>query len=177
MGWFITSTIIGATMFLVPVLLSVLSQSKTTKGGKVLRYPVFVSIIGIVDLLICIIVVVGAILSDQGLDPLVIMPPVVFVGMYLILLPINWRIYVEKEYFIFRNVLGVKRKYFYHDITKIKIREDNRYYKLYISKKKITVDDMVTNYESFLNKLKKEKVLKNVEVIFIKNKRDKNNSK
>ena len=84
----------------------------------------------------------------------------ILMGLYLILYPINWRLIFDDEKLIHKNWLGIKRSYKYSDITGIRAyyarkQKTPEKYKIYIGKRKITVEYLVENFGSFERTIKK----------------------
>ena len=77
-----------------------------------------------------------------------------------------WKIVVEDNEFSYRNILLITKKFTYSNIKKIVIY-NNAYsvYHIYVGRIKIVISSMVINSEYFINKLKKEKVFKNAQII------------
>ena len=73
---------------------------------------------------------------------------------------------VEDNEFSYRNILLITKKFTYSNIKKIVIY-NNAYsvYHIYVGRIKIVISSMVINSEYFINKLKKEKVFKNAQII------------
>jgi hypothetical protein len=150
---------------LCPLIISFLAVPRKSKKENILRCPVIIGIFGIVFLIGILILCYFIVEEDYSI--LFGLVPLMGISILAILYPITWRIVVKEECFVYRNLLGIKRKYLYSDITKIVIRERGivKLWRIYMGKKQVTVEEMLINSEYFIKKLRSEKVFKNAQII------------
>lgn len=112
------------------------------KNLKILRPPLLIFWIGLVDFLGCIIVIIVIFLIAFNEENAAWAIGYLFMsvlGFWLMLYALNWKIEIKEESFIFQNMFGRKREIKYREITKLK-RIKIGGYRIYVGKKSIAVD-------------------------------------
>ena len=128
---------------------------RTTKHQNVVQYPKVIFVEGMLCIIVSIILLSVLILNEEY-DPLIVLIIPFPIGVYLILKSSIWRIEYEKELFVFRNNIGIKKCYRYEDILKVIVKKD-KYYILIFAHNKITIDLMAINSERFWNEIRKKR--------------------
>lgn len=93
------------------------------KSLSELRPPFLIFWIGLTEFSMCVIAVILIFLLNFNETNLVIAIGFFlfsFLGFWLILYALNWKIVIKEESFIFRNMFGKKRKIMYSEITGLK---------------------------------------------------------
>lgn len=126
------------------------------KNLKVLKPPFSIFWIGLVGFIGCVVTIliiffvafneVNAALSIGFLL-------MSFLGVWLMLYAINWKIEIKEESFIYRNMFGKKREIKFIEITKLK-RIKIGGYRIYIGKKSIAVDYFIKGADNLWEILK-----------------------
>ena len=119
------------------------------------QYPKVIFVEGMLCIIVSIILLSVLILNEEY-DPLIVLIIPFPIGVYLILKSSIWRIEYEKELFVFRNNIGIKKCYRYEDILKVIVKKD-KYYILIFAHNKITIDLMAINSERFWNEIRKKR--------------------
>ena len=135
---------------------------RKSKKENELRYSFIWSIISIIPL-ICISVVLFFV--DDYMF-LIGCSPICLMSIGTIFYTSFWKIVIEEEYFSYRRIFLVTKKYRYSDIKKVKIY-NNAYsvYHIYVGREKIIISNYIINSEYFIKKLRSEKVFKNAQII------------
>ncbi len=153
---------------LVPLILWIVSLclDNYISLSSVIEYPKFFLMCSIGGILTVIISLV--LCMFQGLDEnisasifvLSSLSALFLMFLWLFLTSLNWKLIIEDEELIHKNFLGITKKYKYSEITRIVVcynRNVNKIekYKLYIGKRKITIECITKNYASFERLIKR----------------------
>jgi hypothetical protein len=130
-----------------------LRQPKATEKGKV-HFPKFFVIFGAIASSIFLITAI--ITSLSGEDAWISFGFLVFssLGTILIIAFINCRISYDEDGFVAKTFFGIKRKVSYHQVTAIK--ENMHETLIYVSKRKVIVDEFSIGGTDFINFIKKK---------------------
>ena len=123
---------------------------------KVLKPPILIFFIGLFGFLICavtILVILFVALNEENLALSIGFFLFSFLGLWLMLYALNWKIVIKEDTFIFRNMFGKKREIKYNEITKLK-RIKIGGFRIYIGKKSIAVDYYIKGADNLWDKLK-----------------------
>ena len=152
----ITGLIICLSSWLVGLLGSYWRTKNYDKNLKVLKPPFLIFWIGFVGFLGCIIMIIiifFAAFNEENLVWAIGFFLFSFLGLWLMLYALNWKIVIKDESFIFRNMFGKKREIKYSNITKLK-RIKIGGYRIYVGKKSIAVDYFIKGADNLWDKLK-----------------------
>ncbi len=149
MGYFISSIL---TAFLVPLIIgasaSYTKNKKDVPDGKV--FPtVPVLILGLVGSVPWIAISIIVIIIKESIWFILFFAAFSFLGIFLLLMYINWRIYFDDEGFTVKNIFGFQRRYSYSDVTAIRETRDGTY--IYMGKRHTSVGHFDAGGENFLN--------------------------
>ena len=127
---------------------------------NVLKVPKLIFWIGFCDLLICYIMII--ICFTVAFDEVSAACAIgfflmSFLGLWLILYSLNWRVEFNENSLIFRNMFRKKRKIYYSEITKLK-RIKIGGYRIYFEKKSIAVDYFIKGADNLWDILKVLKI-------------------
>ena len=126
------------------------------KNLNMLKPPLLVFWIGLLVFLACVVtifVIFFAAFNEENLVWAIGFFLFSFLGFWLMLYALNWKIVVKDESFIYRNIFGKKREIKYSDITKLK-RVKIGGYRIYVGKKSIAVDYFIKGADNLWEKLK-----------------------
>ena len=151
----ILALVILSSTFFSSIFITYLMLRRTTKSKNVVQYPKVIFVEGILCIIVSVILLCVLILKEEY-DPLIVLLIPFAIGVYLTLKSFVWRIEYEKELFVFRNNIGIKRCYRYEDIFKVIVKKD-KYYILIFAHNKITIDMMAINSECFWNEIRKKR--------------------
>lgn len=156
------------TSLFVPLILEfIVLKSSLSKFSSpyTLRYPKYLSIVFIAGLIIIIALFVWVYLSgfEPKLELEIFLLSFYSIFTFLIILQIlkvlNFQLELEEEFILYRNLLGIVRKISYEEITKIKRYKDKFNnpikYKIYIDKKRLSVDNFMVHFNDFDKIMKK----------------------
>lgn len=152
----ITGLIICCSFWLVGLLGSYWRTKIYDKDLKELKPPFLIFWIGLVVFLACIVtifVIFFAAFNEENLVWAIGFFLSSFLGLWLMLYVLNWKIVIKDESFIFRNMFGRQREIEYSDITKLK-RIKIGGYRIYVGKKSIAVDYFIKGADNLWDKLK-----------------------
>lgn len=96
----------------------------------------------------------------QNIFAAIALPVMTLLGIILILYRVCWRLVLDEEVLIFRNLLGITKIYKYTEITRIRIiyirnAKTPEKYLININKVKIVVDYLQFNFNNFERLIKK----------------------
>ena len=123
---------------------------------QVLKVPKLIFWIGLVGLIVCYIIIACILIfsyNEQSVAAAIALFVFSLVYVYIIMYALNWKIEVNRDVFVYRNMFRKVRVYQYSDIEAIK-RIKIGGYKLVLKKKKIYVDYYILNSEILWNKIK-----------------------
>ena len=123
---------------------------------NVLKVPKLVFWIGFVGLMICYIVIailLAVAFNEVNAACSICLFLMSFLYLWLIMYALNWKVVIEEDGFTFRNMFRKTCKFSYSEITALK-RIKIGGYKIYVGKKRITVDYYIVGHKEFWDKLK-----------------------
>ena len=152
----ITSMIICCSSWSVGTIGFYLRTKNYDKNLKILRPPLLIFLIGLIEYIICnvvILVILFAAFNEENLAFAIGFFIFSFLGLWIMLYGLNWKIEIKEESFIYRNMFGKKREFKYSEITKLKhIRIGG--YRIYFGKKSIAVDYFIKGADNLWDILK-----------------------
>ncbi len=152
---------------LVPLILGIVSAHtlKTQNSSNTLTVSKFFLIVGLIGTIT--ITVAFSLCVWQGFENIAAFIFITtfcilfFLGqLWLFLHSMNWKLIIDEEKLIYRNFLGIVREYSYTEITRICVYYHKRTgalekYKVFLGKRKITVEYIVKNFNRFEYLIKK----------------------
>lgn len=165
-NYLISTTVI---LLLVPLILAILGARSliNDKTSNAMRYPQFFIALGIVGLGLVEFGITMSIIQGweryRVVDIFIITiggSLMSLLGCVLVLYAVNWRLVIDDDLIIHKNIWGITRKYQYSEITRIcryytKKNKMLEKYLIYVSGHKITVDCFVSNFNGFEQQIKK----------------------
>ncbi len=130
-----------------------LRKPKKAKSRQV-YLPIFFLLLGILVCLIVFTIMLVAYFSGASMGDLIGLSTLSFIGLILILGYWNCRITYDENGFTAKNILGIKKRYRYLDITGISKGRRDQY--LYVGKRKILLDEIAIGKNEFLSFVKKQ---------------------
>ena len=124
--------------------------------GNILKPPKIIFLIGLIVIILCYGIIAYIYIFDFNEVTCacsVVVFLISFLGVYLILYGLNWRITMRENDFVFRNVFRREKTYSYGEITgfrRIKIGG----FRIFIGKKSIAIDSYIRGQSEFLDKIK-----------------------
>ena len=146
------------TVVTIPLVFCWIISSSEKTPQNVIKYPKKFSLLGLATLTIsvfCIFIVFSDFRSYLVNCFLFIMVLCISIAsIYLILLGLNWKIEILQNHLIYTNIFRISKKYGYSDVTNVKVyyvknTELPQKYTIYFGKKRITVDYLTINFDSF----------------------------
>ncbi len=154
MGYFLSAAL--SAIFVPLVIKACTSYAKNKKNiqnGKV--YPALpLLIIGLIGSLPWIAAAILTAVFDQSIWFTVFFGAFSLLGLFLILVYINWRIYFDDHGFTVKSILGIKHRYSYHDVTATRETKDGTY--IYMGKKRTSVGKLDIGGKSFVAVVRKQ---------------------
>ncbi len=147
---------IGLSFFLITLIVNTVINHLSNikyKNNKSVTIPKFVLIIGIISSVACLIPIIIVAITDYSLFVIIVFSLLFILGLYLIILSINYRITYNERYFEFRNFFGIKRRYSYDSITAISELKNTT---LYIGKRKLSIEWICVGESEFISYVKKQ---------------------
>lgn len=153
---------------IVPLILLFLGTqaSKNTENPNVMKYSRCFAIIGIVgDAFFVAIYILG--LFQNNNYPLyteiiifIMFIIIIILGLICVFIGLNKKIVLNEDNFVYVNLLGIKKIYQYFEISSIYINYAKNTkipekYTIYIGRKKITADYLMSNFWTFEELIKK----------------------
>lgn len=139
--------------FIVERLLIELSDSKKKKKGKVYLHK-FYLICGILDIIVFLIPALITFFENEPIALTIFFLSMSFLGILLIISFVNCRITYNQRWFIYKNFFGVKRKYFYDQITGIKESKNESF--IYLGKRRLSINLLAIGGVDFINFVKEK---------------------
>lgn len=132
------------------VLDNSLEYSKKEKlGNGRVRLSKALLIIGIIDVLAFLIPIIVLVLKGDVFPEIIIMLSFFCLpGVVMILGFCNCRLQYNDDYFIHKNIIGIKRKYLYSDVTGIRKSEHETF--VFVGKKRVLVDEFAVGGKDFI---------------------------
>ena len=154
---------------LVPLFLAILGAHSLSndKTSNAMRYPRFFIALSFVVLGLVAFGITGYIIQSWERFRFVDIILITIVGSsmsllacILILYAVNWRLVIDDDQIIHKNLWGITRKYQYSEITRIckyytKKTKTLEKYLICVRGHKITVDYLVSNFDEFEQRIKK----------------------
>lgn len=105
--------------------------------------------IGLVEIMMTYAIIIGCLCvpNEKNLAAAIGAFIMSFLGIWLIMYYLNWRIELCDEEFVFRNMFRKKTRYKYTDITHFKRTQYG--FNIYIGKHKISMGDLVSGSKEF----------------------------
>ena len=156
----ITGMIICCSTWLVGTLGFYLRTKKYDKNLKILKPPLLIFFIGLVGFTLCnviILITLFVAFNEENLAFAIGGFIFSFLGLWVMLYGLNWKIEIKEESLIYRNMFGRKREFKYNDITKLK-RIKIGGYRIYFGKKSIAVDYFIKGADNLWDILKVLKI-------------------
>ena len=139
--------------FIVKPLLVELSSSEKKKKGKVYLHK-FYLVFGIITFTVFLIPALITFFANEPIGVSIVFLLFSLLGVCLIIAYVNCRIKYNQRWFIYKNFFGVKRKYFYDQITAIKECEKESY--IYFGKHKLSVNLLAIGGTDFIGFVKEK---------------------
>lgn len=136
---------------IVPLIVSfslIIAKKEKVKENRVVLSKTIL-VIGLICMLAFLIPAVIISFSYKSIGAFVALSCFSALGGIMVLGYINCRIWYDDEGFIVKNILGIKRKYSYHDISGIKYNEHETY--LYTEKRRVLIDEFALGNLSFIS--------------------------
>ncbi len=154
----ISGIMISAVVFITSIISMLIRKFDKKKNNKIIKQPLFYVIVCIVGCAITLLAIFIAIfypdgkgiIFGEGMREITIGFDTFFfcVMLLLLLYSANWKIIIEKSFFIYRSMWGVKKQYSFDDV---KICEGNAAVFFYIANKKIVISKLITHSEALHN--------------------------
>ena len=123
------------------------AQNEKTKDGKVILSKI-VLIIGALLTLACLIPIIILALKGSVFHEIIFLGFFCLFGVFIMLGYFNCRIYYDDDGFTHRNIIGIKKRYDYADVSGIRKSEKQTY--VFVGKKKILVDAFAVGGHDFI---------------------------
>ena len=150
------------TSILVPIFLRYItckSQSSKSCSSYTFKYPMFLVLLFLIGILVIVALCVGAYLQDNEVQ---LELQILLVSFYSIfafavawhfLKTLNFKLLLEEDFIVYRNLFGVTKKIQYEEVSRIKTYLDKSHnvikYKIYIGDTRIVVENFTTNFNDF----------------------------
>ena len=150
------------TSILTPVILRFIickSQSSKSCLPYTFKYPLFLALVFLIGVFAIIALFVGAYLQDNEVQ---LELQILLVSFYSIfafavawhfLKTLNFKLVLEEDFIVYRNLFGITKKIRYEEVSGIKTYLDKSHsvikYKIYIGDTKIVVENFTTNFNDF----------------------------
>jgi len=150
------------TSIFVPVILRYItckSQSSKSYSPYTFKYPLFLVLIFLTGIFAIIALCVGAYLQENEVQ---LELQILLVSFYSIfafavawhfLKTLNFKLLLEEDFIVYRNLFGVTKKIQYEEVSRIKTYLDKSHnvikYKIYIGDTSIVVENFTTNFNDF----------------------------
>ena len=150
------------TSIFVPVILRYItckSQSSKSYSPYTFKYPLFLVLIFLTGIFAIIALCVGAYLQENEVQ---LELQILLVSFYSIfafavawhfLKTLNFKLLLEEDFIVYRNLFGVTKKIQYEEVSRIKTYLDKSHnvikYKIYIGETRIVVENFTTNFNDF----------------------------
>lgn len=123
------------------------AQNEKTKDGKVILSKI-VLIIGAILTLACLIPIIILALKGSVFPEIIFLGFFCLFGFFIMLGYFNCRIYYDDDGFTHKNIIGIKKRYDYADVSGIRKSEKQTY--VFVGKKKILVDAFAVGGRDFI---------------------------
>ena len=156
------------TSLLVPIILRFVtskSQSSKSHSPYTFKYPIFWVLFFSIGLLLIVALFVGAYLQDNEIQIelkiflISFYSIFTFAGVWHLLKTLNFKLVLEEDSILYRNLFGITKKIQYEEISRIKKHTDKFNnvikYRIYIGNTRIDVENFTTNFNDFPIILKK----------------------
>ena len=156
------------TGILIPIILRFVtwkSQSSKSCSPYTFKYPLFLALFFLIGSFAIIALCVGAYLQDNEAQ---IELKIFIFSFYSIfafavawhfLKTLNFKLVLEDDFIVYRNLFGVTKKIQYEEVSRIKTYLDKSHnvikYKIYIGETRIVVENFTTNFNDFSKIMKR----------------------
>lgn len=153
------------TSFFVPLTLEFIvlkSQSSKSCSPYTFKYPLFLVLFFLIGAFAIIALCVGAYLQDLQDNEAQIELQIFIFSFYSIfefaaiwhfLKTLNFKLVLEDDFIVYRNLFGVTKKIQYEEVSRIKTYLDKSHnvikYKIYIGETRIVIENFTTNFNDF----------------------------
>lgn len=150
------------TGILVPIILSFViykSQSSKSCSPYTFKYPLFLVLFFLIGALAIIALSVVAYLQDDEAQIELKIFIVSFSSIFEFAViwhffkTLNFKLVLEEDFMIYRNLFGITKKIEYEEVSRIKTYMDKSHnvikYKIYIGGTRIVVENFTTNFNNF----------------------------
>ena len=150
------------TGILIPIILRFVtwkSQSSKSCSPYTFKYPLFLVLFFLIGAFAIIALCVGAYLQDNEAQ---IELKIFIFSFYSIfafavawhfLKTLNFKLVLEDDFIVYRNLFGVTKKIQYEEVSRIKTYLDKSHnvikYKIYIGETRIVIENFTTNFNDF----------------------------
>ncbi len=132
--------------------LALLFRPRTPKKGEV-RLPVFLLIVGLLASALTFALALVALFSDESMIGAIVCLALSSLGVLCIMGYFHCRITYDEAGFTHQNIIGIKKRYSYHQITGLSGRSQDKH--LHIGRRKILLDTIAIGRDEFLAFAKK----------------------
>ena len=149
---------------IVPVILSLLTYPRKAKNPNIICYPLSVLLVGLISLLTILFAVIMMWVQESNnvvTIALTVFIIPLFVGeVYLTISSIWFRFEFYDEFFVYRNILGIRYRFEYTAISKIlicynKSTNEKEQYKVFVEGTTIKINYLMLNFQSFEKNIKR----------------------
>lgn len=153
---------ISLTSILIPIILRFVtwkSQSSKSCSPYTFKYPLFLVLFFLIGAFAIITLCVGAYLQDNEAQ---IELQIFIFSFYSIfefaviwhfLKTLNFKLVLEDDFIVYRNLFGFTKKIQYEEVSRIKTYLDKSHnvtkYKIYIGETRIVIENFTTNFNDF----------------------------
>lgn len=147
----------------VPIILSLVAYPRKTKELNIFCYPISIIVIGVIAFLTLLFGTVMMWVQNPHNWVTILLTcssvPLYLGFMYLIISSICFRVELYDTFLVYRNNIGIRRRFDYSDITKIQVcykknGKDVEQYKIFIGGKLIKINYLMLNFKDFLKHIK-----------------------
>ena len=150
------------TSFLVPIILSFVtwkSQSSKSCSPYTFKYPLFLVLFFLIGAFIIIALCIAA--YSQKNEAQIELQIFIFSSCSILefaeiwqfLKTLNFKLVLEDDFIVYRNLFGFTKKIQYEEVSRIKTYLDKSHnvikYKIYIGKTRIVIENFATNFNDF----------------------------
>lgn len=159
---------ISLTSILIPIILRFVtwkSQSSKSCSPYTFKYPLFLALFFLIGAFAIIALCVGAYLQDNEAQ---IELQIFIFSFYSIfefaviwhfLKTLNFKLVLEDDFIVYRNLFGFTKKIQYKEVSRIKTYLDKSHnvikYKIYIGETRIVIENFTTNFNNFSKIMKR----------------------
>ena len=145
---------------LVPAIIGLFvftARTATPEAPNTFKYAKFTIIIGGMGALMCITLNIFLLVDFTHIVFSIFMHTfwsvMLVAGLWMFLLGVNWKVMLEEDIIVYRDIFRIVRKIRYEDIDKVVVKRDRtnfvKQYKVYYGKRRIVLDYFVVNFNDF----------------------------